>query len=86
MAGKVDLCALIALCYTKKYNNLITDKNKDKDDYLAVSAPLPPRVLVIYAHPEPQNSIANQVMIKKIQSLDHVTVRDLYGAYPDFFY
>jgi glutathione-regulated potassium-efflux system ancillary protein KefG len=24
-------------------------------------------------------------MIKRIQSLDHVTVHDLYGAYPDFF-
>ncbi|GAL22171.1 glutathione-regulated potassium-efflux system ancillary protein KefG [Vibrio maritimus] len=24
-----------------------------------------PKVLVIYAHPEPQNSIANQVMLKK---------------------
>lgn len=52
---------------------------------MAVAASYPPRVLVIYAHPEPQNSIANQVMIKKIQSLDHVTVHDLYGAYPDFF-
>lgn len=52
---------------------------------MAVAASIPPRVLVIYAHPEPQNSIANQVMIKKIESLDHVTVHDLYGAYPDFF-
>ena len=31
------------------------------------------------------NSIANQVMIKKIQSLEHVTVHDLYAEYPDFF-
>ncbi|NAW59192.1 glutathione-regulated potassium-efflux system ancillary protein KefG [Vibrio sp. V39_P1S14PM300] len=45
----------------------------------------PPRVLVIYAHPEPDNSIANQVMIKKITSLAHVRVHDLYAAYPDFF-
>ncbi|MBY6198552.1 glutathione-regulated potassium-efflux system ancillary protein KefG [Vibrio hangzhouensis] len=44
-----------------------------------------PRVLVIYAHPEPQNSIANQVMLKRIQSLDNVTLRDLYALYPDFF-
>ncbi|OIQ25419.1 glutathione-regulated potassium-efflux system ancillary protein KefG [uncultured Vibrio sp.] len=44
-----------------------------------------PRVLVIYAHPEPNNSIANQVMIKKIESLEHVTVHDLYANYPDFF-
>ncbi|WP_428772663.1 glutathione-regulated potassium-efflux system ancillary protein KefG [Vibrio sp.] len=45
----------------------------------------PPKVLVIYAHPEPQNSIANQVMIKKIEALAHVTVHDLYARYPDFF-
>ncbi|MCW8348348.1 glutathione-regulated potassium-efflux system ancillary protein KefG [Vibrio sp. ZSDZ65] len=44
-----------------------------------------PKVLVIYAHPEPQNSIANQVMLNKIQSLDNVTLRDLYALYPDFF-
>lgn len=44
-----------------------------------------PTVLVIYAHPEPHHSIANQVMIKKISSLQHVTVVDLYATYPDFF-
>ncbi|NOH96536.1 glutathione-regulated potassium-efflux system ancillary protein KefG [Vibrio sp. 99-70-13A1] len=44
-----------------------------------------PKVLIIYAHPEPQSSIANQVMIKKIESLHHVKVHDLYAAYPDFF-
>ncbi len=44
-----------------------------------------PKVLVIYAHPEPHHSIANQVMIKKITSLDHVTILDLYATYPDFF-
>ncbi|OEE37581.1 glutathione-regulated potassium-efflux system ancillary protein KefG [Vibrio genomosp. F10 str. ZF-129] len=45
----------------------------------------PLKVLVIYAHPEPNNSIANQVMLKKIESLEHVTIRDLYAHYPDFF-
>ncbi|KJR34161.1 glutathione-regulated potassium-efflux system ancillary protein KefG [Vibrio navarrensis] len=44
-----------------------------------------PKVLVLYAHPEPHNSVANQVMLKKIASLPHVTIRDLYGLYPDFF-
>ncbi len=44
-----------------------------------------PKVLVLYAHPEPDSSVANQMMIKKIQSLDHVTVHDLYAHYPDFF-
>ncbi len=44
-----------------------------------------PKVLVIYAHPEPHHSIANQVMIKKIASLEHVSILDLYATYPDFF-
>lgn len=44
-----------------------------------------PKVLVLYAHPESQTSVANQMMIKKIESLDHVTVHDLYAHYPDFF-
>ena len=44
-----------------------------------------PKVLVIFAHPEPQTSIANQVMLKKIESLGHVKIHDLYAAYPDFF-
>ncbi|RQW61631.1 glutathione-regulated potassium-efflux system ancillary protein KefG [Vibrio viridaestus] len=52
-------------------------------------APVPihprPKILVIYAHPEPHNSVANQLLIKQVQSLDHVLVHDLYGTYPDFF-
>ncbi|MCG6416046.1 glutathione-regulated potassium-efflux system ancillary protein KefG [Vibrio fluvialis] len=44
-----------------------------------------PRVLVVYAHPEPDHSVANQVMIKKIATLAHVTILDLYATYPDFF-
>jgi len=44
-----------------------------------------PKVLVVYAHPEPHHSIANQVMIKKITALEHVTILDLYATYPDFF-
>lgn len=44
-----------------------------------------PKVLVIYAHPEPQNSVANHVLLKSIENLEHVTVRDLYAIYPDFF-
>ncbi|MEG3692429.1 glutathione-regulated potassium-efflux system ancillary protein KefG, partial [Vibrio coralliirubri] len=26
-----------------------------------------PKVLIIYAHPEPQTSIANQMMVKKVE-------------------
>lgn len=44
-----------------------------------------PKVLVLYAHPESQGSVANRVMLKKIASLEHVTVRDLYAHYPEFF-
>ncbi|NAZ69082.1 glutathione-regulated potassium-efflux system ancillary protein KefG [Vibrio toranzoniae] len=44
-----------------------------------------PKVLIIYAHPEPHTSIANQMMIKKVESLGHVKVHDLYAIYPDFF-
>ncbi|ENX3946758.1 glutathione-regulated potassium-efflux system ancillary protein KefG [Photobacterium damselae subsp. damselae] len=42
-------------------------------------------ILVIYAHPDPQQSVANQVMLDHIADLPHVTVHDLYAAYPDFF-
>lgn len=44
-----------------------------------------PRILVIFVHPEPDTSVANKVMLKKIQDLEHVTVHDLYAQYPDFF-
>lgn len=44
-----------------------------------------PKVLVIYAHPEPQSSIANRILIKNIENLEHVTIHDLYAVYPDFF-
>ncbi len=44
-----------------------------------------PRILVIFVHPEPDSSIANKVMLKKIADLGHVTIHDLYGKYPNFF-
>ncbi|GAD80598.1 glutathione-regulated potassium-efflux system ancillary protein KefG [Vibrio ezurae] len=44
-----------------------------------------PRVLVIYAHPEPDSSVANRCMIDQIKELPNVTVHDLYAEYPDFF-
>lgn len=43
------------------------------------------KVLVIFAHPDPENSLANQAMLQTISDLEHVTVHDLYAAYPDFF-
>lgn len=51
---------------------------------LNTESPEKPKVLVIYAHPESQSSVANQVMIKKITALDHVTVHDLMRITPTF--
>ncbi|WP_153447937.1 glutathione-regulated potassium-efflux system ancillary protein KefG [Vibrio algicola] len=49
------------------------------------NSPNPPRVLVIFAHPDPIDSVANQILLKAIQDLPHVRVHDLYARYPDFF-
>lgn len=45
----------------------------------------PPKVLLLYAHPESQDSVANRVLLQAAKALAHVTVHDLYGIYPDFF-
>ncbi len=45
----------------------------------------PPNVLLLYAHPEFQDSVANQVLLQPAWRLPNVTVHDLYGCYPDFF-
>ncbi|MDP5255327.1 MULTISPECIES: glutathione-regulated potassium-efflux system ancillary protein KefG [unclassified Vibrio] len=44
-----------------------------------------PKVLVILAHPDPEQSVVNQLMIQHITDLEHVTVHDIYAAYPEFF-
>lgn len=44
-----------------------------------------PRILVIYAHPDPDHSVANKILINFIKDLPHVTIHDLYACYPDFF-
>ncbi|OTA19479.1 glutathione-regulated potassium-efflux system ancillary protein KefG [Xenorhabdus beddingii] len=46
---------------------------------------LPPKVLLLYTHPEPLNSVANKVLLGSVHELQHVTIHDLYGCYPDFF-
>ena len=43
------------------------------------------KVLLIYAHPESQDSVANRVLLKPALQLSNVTVHDLYAHYPDFF-
>ena len=45
----------------------------------------PSKVLLLYAHPESQDSIANRILLKAARDLPHVTVHDLYAHYPDFF-
>ncbi|MEC5343857.1 glutathione-regulated potassium-efflux system ancillary protein KefG [Brenneria populi] len=45
----------------------------------------PPKILLLYAHPESQDSVANRVLLQPARQLDHVTVHDLYAHYPDFF-
>ena len=45
----------------------------------------PPKVLLLYAHPESPDSVANRVLLTRARELEHVTVHDLYAHYPDFF-
>ncbi|MTH47767.1 glutathione-regulated potassium-efflux system ancillary protein KefG [Intestinirhabdus alba] len=45
----------------------------------------PASVLLLYAHPESQDSVANRVLLKPAAQLSNVTVHDLYAHYPDFF-
>ncbi|MFC3023282.1 glutathione-regulated potassium-efflux system ancillary protein KefG [Vibrio zhugei] len=44
-----------------------------------------PKILIIYAHPDPDQSVANKILIRKARQLEHVTIVDLYATYPDFF-
>lgn len=44
-----------------------------------------PKVLVVYAHPDPDESVANKALLGAIHDLEHVTVHDLYAIYPDYF-
>lgn len=46
---------------------------------------LPPKLLLLYAHPEAHDSVANKVLLRPAEQLEHVTVHDLYAHYPDFF-
>ncbi len=43
------------------------------------------KILILYTHPDPQESVANRALLKAVASLPHVTVHDLYAQYPDFF-
>ncbi|MBI9063210.1 MAG: NAD(P)H-dependent oxidoreductase [Marinilabiliaceae bacterium] len=43
------------------------------------------RVLVLFAHPAIHKSKVNLHLIKALNSLEHVTVHNLYETYPDFY-
>nr|MBA2817563.1 glutathione-regulated potassium-efflux system ancillaryprotein KefG [Candidatus Pantoea persica] len=44
----------------------------------------PAKVLLLYAHLETKDSIANRVLLQSVQRQENVTVHDLYVYYPDF--
>ncbi len=51
------------------------------------AAPRPhnaPVILVLYAHPHPQHSVAGKALLDGLADLDAVAVRPLYDLYPDF--
>jgi glutathione-regulated potassium-efflux system ancillary protein KefF len=50
-----------------------------------LSAVLPQRVLVIYAHPESQRSRVNRRLLDAARITPGVVVHDLYATYPDFY-
>jgi glutathione-regulated potassium-efflux system ancillary protein KefF len=43
-----------------------------------------PKVLILYAHPAAELSLANRLMIEAAAKLPNVVVNDLYQRYPDF--
>ncbi|KMV71068.1 glutathione-regulated potassium-efflux system ancillary protein KefG [Rosenbergiella epipactidis] len=44
-----------------------------------------PKILLLYAHPEAQESVVNSKLLKAARRVEHVTVHDLYATYPNFF-
>lgn len=42
------------------------------------------KVLLVVAHPDLSQSKANAALVDAVRDLPHVTVHDLYAAYPDF--
>jgi glutathione-regulated potassium-efflux system ancillary protein KefF len=46
---------------------------------------LPPRILILYAHPAHQRSRVNRRLCEAAQTLSNVQVHDLYDNYPDFY-
>lgn len=42
------------------------------------------KILILFAHPRYEQSRSNRVLLSHVPRRSHITVRDLYEAYPDF--
>ena len=42
------------------------------------------RILILFAHPRPSESIVQRAMLDAVNTLDGITIRDLYAEYPHF--
>lgn len=51
---------------------------------MAAAPDVRPQILVLFAHPYPHASKINRAMADAVRDLPHVTMHDLYEAYPDF--
>lgn len=49
-----------------------------------IKAQIKSNVLILFAHPDPDGSVANKCIMTAVQRLSHVSIHDLYGTYPDF--
>jgi glutathione-regulated potassium-efflux system ancillary protein KefG len=47
-------------------------------------APMPQKILVLFAHPAYRRSRSNRALRAAVEALDGVTFHDLYETYPDF--
>jgi glutathione-regulated potassium-efflux system ancillary protein KefG len=42
------------------------------------------RILILFAHPRYEKSRINSALIKPLEKINYITIRDLYELYPDF--
>ena len=42
------------------------------------------KVLILFAHPRLKSSVVQSAMLKAVNGLDGIAIRDLYAVYPDF--
>jgi glutathione-regulated potassium-efflux system ancillary protein KefF len=51
---------------------------------MATPTPAPRSIVVVFAHPYPDRSRANRVLVEAARGVPGVSVRSLYALYPDF--